>query len=300
LQRLRVRTGRSLARRAAGSAAAAVVLAALAAWAAWGLPSDAELGLPAGQLPAGPPDSATLDRLARLGLPFAPGERLVFSIEYGIVRAGTATLEVRPMTAYRGRSCYHIASSTQSSSFFDNVYKVRDRIETLVDAGSFVTWRYRKVLREGSYKADHEAVYDQAAGRARYADGKWVEFPPRALDALGAFYFARTQPLVPGTSFYVAHHGDKKSFYLQVRVLARERIKVPAGTFDCVAIEPLVRDAGPFRQQGRLTIWVTDDERRIPVLMKSKVAVGSIDAALQQITLGAPPAPPVKAAAAGS
>jgi hypothetical protein len=279
----------SVAGRVVRRAVLAAALAGFAAWAAWGLPSDVELGLPAGQLPAGPPDSAAGARLATRGLPFAPGERLVFTIEYGLVKAGTATLEVRPMRTYRGRSCYHIASTTHSAPFFDSIYKVRDRIDTLIDAVSFCTWQYRKTLREGGYHADHEAVYEHAAGRARYADGQWVEFPPRALDALGAFYFARLQPLVPGSSFYVAHHADKKSFYLQVHVLRRERIKVPAGTFDCVALEPLVRDAGPFRQQGNMTVWVTDDERRLPVLMKSKVAVGSIDAVLQQVQLGSPP-----------
>jgi hypothetical protein len=300
LQRSREHTGRCAAARGARAVALAGALAALAAWAAWGLPSDVDLGLPAGQRPAGPPDSAALDRLATRGLPFAPGERLVFSIEYGIIKAGTATLDVRPLRTYRGRSCYHIASTTQSAPFFDSVYKVRDRIDTLIDAARFVTWQYRKTLREGGYKADHEAVYDHAAGRARYADGKWADFPPGALDALGAFYFTRTQPLVPGTSFYVAHHADKKSFYLQVRVLGRERIKVPAGTFDCVALEPLVRDAGPFRQQGRMTVWVTDDERRLPVLMKSKVAVGSIDAVLQQFQLGVPAGPAPAGEAGGS
>ena len=274
--------------------------AALAAGAGWGLPSAVELGLPAGRHPALPPDSAALARLATRGLPFAPGERLVFSVEYGVIKAGTATLEVRPLRTYRGRSCYHIASTTQSAPFFDSMYKVRDRIDTLIDATGFFTWQYRKRLREGGYQADHEAVYDPASGRARYADGRWAEFPPRALDALGAFYFARLQPLEPGTSFFVPHHADKKSFYLEVRVLRRERIQVPAGAFDCVALEPLVRDTGPFRQQGRMTVWVTDDERRLPVLMRSRVVVGSIDAVLQRYELGRPPAGTVPGGPAGS
>jgi hypothetical protein len=262
--------------------------------------ADAELGLPAGRRPAEPPSAAVLDQLATRGLPFGPGERLVFSIEYGPVHAGTATMEVSPMLAYRGRSCYHIVSQTQSSPFFDSIYRVRDRIDTLVDAERLVTWQYRKVQREGTYSADHQTIYDQDGHRARYADHTVLTIPPRALDALGAFYFARAQKLEPGTSFFIPHHSDKRSFYLEVRVLGRERIKVPAGTFNCVAVEPYVKDAGPFRHQGQLTIWLTDDARHLPVLMKSKVPVGSINAVLQQITYGTAPRPARTRAGAGS
>jgi hypothetical protein len=71
---------------------------------------------------------------------------------------------------------------------------------------------------------------------------------------------------------------------MEVRVLGRETIKTPAGKFNCVVIEPLLKAGGIFKNNGRLVIWLTDDERRMPVLMKSKVAIGSVKVVLQEYT----------------
>jgi hypothetical protein len=73
---------------------------------------------------------------------------------------------------------------------------------------------------------------------------------------------------------------------MEVRVLGRQKVKTPAGTFSCVAIEPVLKAGGIFKNKGRLVIWLTDDERRMPVLMKSKVAVGSISVVLQEVKPG--------------
>ena len=69
-------------------------------------------------------------------------------------------------------------------------------------------------------------------------------------------------------------------------MLGREQVETPAGTFKCVAIEPILKAGGIFKNKGRLVIWLTDDERRMPVLMKSKVAIGSISVVLQEFQAG--------------
>jgi len=86
-----------------------------------------------------------------------------------------------------------------------------------------------------------------------------------------------------GKSVYIENHADRKNYPLEIRVLGRERIKVPAGEFDCIKVEPILRAAGLFKNEGRLTIWMTDDEHKIPVLMKSKVVIGSISASLTHV-----------------
>jgi hypothetical protein len=78
------------------------------------------------------------------------------------------------------------------------------------------------------------------------------------------------------------YHASKKSLPLEVKIIGRERVETPAGTFNCVAIEPRLKAGGIFKNKGRLVIWITDDERRMPVLMKSQVAVGSISVVLQE------------------
>lgn len=266
-------------------AAAALALVALCLPIPVGSQGEEEM-LPPGAVPAPRPDSAQLARLRGRGLPFGPGESLQFAVTYGPVRAGTATLEVRDMRRYNDRLCYHFVSQARSAPVFDGVYKVRDRIDALVDGEDFFTWQYRKVQREGGYNADYEILYAPEEGKARYADGRIFDIPENALDALSAFYFARLQPLRQDSLFYIPHHSDKRSFYLRVDVVRREEVEVPAGRFDCWVLDPSVKDSGPFKHQGRLTVWVTADDRRLPVLLKSSVGVGSVAVALEKMTLG--------------
>ena len=270
-------------------AACAAVLASAVAATSASLPSREALGLPAGASPAPPPSAEVLRKLNASALPFGPGESLRFSIEYGPVKAGTATLEVHSMRSHKGRPSYHFVSTAASAPFFDKVYKVRDRIDALVDAERFVSWQYRKVQREGAHSAEHNVQYDHAGRRAKYKDGVIVPIPEDAIDMLGAFYRTRLEDLEPGRSIYLPHHSDKKTFYLEVKVLRRERTEVPAGTFMCLVVEPQVGEAGPFRGQGRMSIWLTDDERKMPVRMESRVPVGSIAAVLLEARPGSPP-----------
>jgi hypothetical protein len=222
------------------------------------------------------------------GMPFGPGESLRFSIEYGIIKAGTAWLEVLPMEDYRGRTCFHLVSRAESNDFMSSIYKVRDRIDSLVDLEGLFSLRYRKHLSEGSYHKEYDVAYDPAHGRAVYADGKAFDTRPWPKDGLAAFYFVRALPLVVGHDIVIPHHSDQSSENITVKVLKKETIEVPAGKFKCIVIEPVMAEGGLFKNSGRLTIWVTDDARRMPVLMKSKIPVGSIDAVLQAYKSGGP------------
>jgi hypothetical protein len=220
------------------------------------------------------------------GVPFGPGESLRFSIEYGVVKAGTAWLEVGPMEVYKGRPCYHLVSRAESNSFMSKIYKVRDRIDSLIDAEGLYSWRYRKRQREGGYERDYDILYEPSSGKARYGDGTSFDAKPYAKDGLAAFYYVRLMPLEVGQDILIAHHSDRRSGDILVKVHKKERVQVPAGSFECYVIEPVMEDGGLFKSSGRLQIWVTADARRMPVLMKSKIPVGSIDAILQEFKTG--------------
>jgi hypothetical protein len=222
------------------------------------------------------------------GLPFGPGESLRFSIEYGLIKAGSAWLEVAGMENYKGRPCYHLVSRAESNDLMSKIYKVRDRIDSLIDAEGLYSYRYKKHLREGTYKKDFDALYDPSAGKVRYADGKTFDMEQWSKDGLAAFYFVRHVPLEVGKDIVVPHHSDQESGSIVVKVYRKESIEVPAGKFNCIVIEPVMSAGGIFKNSGSMTIWVTDDARRIPVLMKSKIPVGSIDAVLQEWKPGKP------------
>lgn len=192
------------------------------------------------------------------------------------------------MQVYKGRPCYHLVSRAESNDVMSKIYKVRDRIDSLVDAEGLYSWRYKKRLREGSFERDYDIRYDPPSGKATYADGRKFDAEPWSKDALAAFYYVRHMPLEVGKDIAITHHSDKRSNGIQVKVHKRETVKVPAGSFDCFVIEPIMSEGGLFQASGRMQIWVTADERRMPVLMKSKIPVGSIDAVLTEYKTGGP------------
>jgi len=225
-----------------------------------------------------------LDRYVE-NLSFGVGEHLKFDVKYGFITAGTATMSVERVIEYENRPCYLITSLAQSNSFFSTFYKVDDRVETIVDAIGHFTWRFEKNLNEGKYHAQRLIEFDQR-NKIAYYKRDTAEVPLYVQDALSVFYYVRTQPLEVGQSIFVDHYNDGKLYNLEVKVLEKETITVAAGTFECFVVEPLLKSVGVFKHEGHLKVWLTDDRLRLPVLMKSKVLVGSISAELTDYKLG--------------
>ena len=271
---------------------AGVCLAAL--FAVGGLPEGSEVG-PSGAAGSfsdvdsswSQEDSAPVIDLAAEGIDsllpefvgFGVGERLVYSVQYGIVNAGEAVLEVRNIGVIDDKPVYYIVSDARTNDVFSVFYRVRDRFMSFMDTTDLVSLRYEKHLREGKFKSDRVVVFDQKQHKAYY-DEKEIPIAPRTQDVLSAMYYARTLPLKVGHSFALANHTDGKNYPLVVKVLGEERIRVKAGTFDCLIVEPFLRYPGIFTQKGRVRVWVTNDRYKIPVLMKSKVIIGEVSAEL--------------------
>ena len=216
---------------------------------------------------------------------FGVGERLEFSINYGPISAGEAVMEVKDITRYNNHKCFRLVSTAKSNKFFSFFFKVDDKVESLMDVYGLYSLHFEKHLREGKYRADKYVDFDHKKHLA-FADGDTIPIKEYVQDALSSLYYVRTLNLEVGNSIFVEHHSDKKNYSLEVKVLRRERVKVPAGEFDCLVVEPMLRASGIFKHTGKLTVWLTNDKFKIPVLMKSKVAVGSIASKLKKYTLG--------------
>jgi hypothetical protein len=219
--------------------------------------------------------------------PFGAGEQLRFSVQWKFIHAGTAWLEVPETVDWKGRPAYRLVARAESNGFVSTFYKVRNRIESTWDRSGRFSWHYLERRREGGYRTFSDIQFDYDSLQARYTDGRRFPIPDHCQDALSAFYYTRTQPLPIGGSIVFDYHASRRSLPLEVRILGRERVKVPAGTFDCVVIEPVLKAGGIFKKKGRLLIWLTADDRRIPVLMRSKVTIGSVDVILQEYKAGA-------------
>ena len=222
---------------------------------------------------------------------FAVGEKLTFQISYGLIKAGTAKMTVPDTQHVAGRPCYHVMTTAKSNAFISAFFTVRDTVRTYMDLEGLYPHYYEKHLNEGGYHANRSVQYFQDENRVIYTKSRirkkrtrtkvdTAQVPPFSQDILSAFYFVRTLPLKVGQAVEVPVYGEGKFYPLRVMVHKREKIKVPAGRFKCLLIEPVLQSEGIFKQDGRLQIWVTDDARRMPVLMKSKVAIGSIDCKL--------------------
>ncbi len=217
---------------------------------------------------------------------FGVGERLEFSVKYGMLPAGTAVMKIPEIIDYEGHRSFRIISTARSNNVISVFYKVRDSIETIVDYDGIFPRKFHKRLREGGYKADKTTLFDQRKHLA-IAGNDTIPTYAFVQDALSSLYFIRTQELTPGSEILVDNHTDKKNFPLKVVIYRRETVNVPAGKFDCVVVEPVTRAEGIFKAKGRIWIWLTDDQHKIPVKMKTEVFfLGSVTAQLKKYTLG--------------
>ncbi len=217
---------------------------------------------------------------------FGVGERLEFSVKYGMLPAGTAVMKIPEIIDYEGYPSYRIISTAKSNKLVSVFYKVRDSIETIVDYNGIFPRKFHKRLREGGYKADRTTLFDQRMHLA--ITGKdTIRTYAFVQDALSSLYYIRTRELTPGSEIMIDSHTDKKNFPLKVVVYRRETVEVPAGSFDCVVVEPVMRAEGIFKAKGRVWIWLTDDQFKMPVKMQTEVFfLGSITARLKKFTLG--------------
>ncbi|HEX5030819.1 MAG TPA: DUF3108 domain-containing protein [Candidatus Eisenbacteria bacterium] len=235
------------------------------------------------------PDTADAGPQAGLAaVPWKIGEYFQFSIDWNGLNGGGSLMQVQNIVRVDGRRAYRIVTKAESNSFVSKFYKVRDRAESFVDAESLYSVRFVKHLREGGYKKDVDVRFEQSAGKARYDDGKTYDVPKRVHDVLSAFYYVRTVPLPDGATLSIPTHDNEKTYEMVVKVHGREKVEVPAGKFDCVVVEPILKSEGVFKSKGSILVYLSDDARRIPVMVKSKIPIGSIAVSLTDMRLAFP------------
>jgi Protein of unknown function (DUF3108) len=214
---------------------------------------------------------------------FGVGERLVFDVNYGFINAGEAVMQIAGYDTISGRKCYRVEFTVNSHPSFNWIYKVADRYLTFIDVEAIVPWKFEQHIREGSYRRDFVAEFDQVNHLARTTEGVHP-IPDYVHDIMSAFYYARTlnysgMKVGEGPTLYNFYKDT--SHVLKVKFLGRQELEVEAGTFRTIVVEPLVQEGGLFKSEGRIVIWLTDDERKIPVRVNTKVIIGSIDTELK-------------------
>ncbi|MBI4698865.1 MAG: DUF3108 domain-containing protein [Nitrospirae bacterium] len=214
-------------------------------------------------------------------------EKLNYYLFWSGIRAGSAALE----TENTGQGLT-ITSSARSADFISLFYKVEDMVQSTLYPDGHPS-KYTIKLREGRYRRDKsvgfEIKQDDNTQKITYKnnrDNETVEFNTGKIyfDSLSAFYEIRKRELAVGRTEYIDVFDDKKFWTVEVRVLRKEKVRTPAGEFNTIVIQPILKSEGIFIKKGDLFIWLTDDDRKVPVLLRSAVKVGSFTAKLAEGT----------------
>jgi len=130
--------------------------------------------------------------------------------------------------------------------------------------------------RENDYKKDDLVIFRQN-DRLAVSLTKIVKVPANMQDIISAFYFARTidiSNIEPGGAIHVPFFLDDSVYNSRVIFKGRETVKTKLGKFRCIAFRPMVATGYAFDDPYPITIWITDDANRLPILIESEQAVG--------------------------
>ena len=213
---------------------------------------------------------------------FKVGEYLKYRIHYGIINAGIAELEVKEMTTRHQRKVYHMVGTGRTVGMAEWFFRTRDRYESYVDAEAMLPWEFIRDVDEGGFiikrhlKFDH---YNNQAVETAYSSNQSYPIIQYAQDMLSSFYYARcinTQNLQPGDELPVDMFLDYEDFSFKLRFVGYDVVKTRWGKIKCKKLIPVVQEGRVFSDKEGLTLWVTDDENKVPVRLEAELAVGSI------------------------
>lgn len=225
-----------------------------------------------------PPDSVAVEAWR-----FPVGERMEFSVSWGRVRLGEGSLEVEAIESLDDREAYRVAMEMWGGPPF---YRVQDRQVSWIQPHPLGSVRFEQHLSEGSYKRNTRYLFDldgMTYDRFDLVEGEWrgreeesgVDIAEGVLDDISFLYFARLLPLEVGKTYVYNRYFKEKGNPVVIEVLRREEIRVPAGTFQTIVVRPIIQTGGAFGDGGEAELYLTDDDRRAIVRLKTSMAVGS-------------------------
>jgi hypothetical protein len=220
-----------------------------------------------------------------------PGEILTYDISWSrIVTAGTATMEIKEGRLDEKRVLRFLAI-THSAGLVDKFYPVNDKLESVFDPGRMQSLTFSLSESHGKKKRRRELVFDHVhktvISTINDNPPETIQIPDQVQDALSSLYYLRTRDdLVVGKTITIQVHDSGKNWSVEVQILGREQVTTPAGKFAAIKVRTFPKYDGVFMNKGEIFIWLTDDRRKIPVLMKSTISIGSIVSTLTKMKPG--------------
>jgi hypothetical protein len=224
----------------------------------------------------------------RRPVPWTVGERLEYNVAFGRLRAGTGVMEVRAITAVRGRPAYHLYFQIRGGI---PLFRVNDVFQSWLDTTSLASLRFHQDQDEGPKERQRRyEIYPDRRVFTEPVTGN-TESPTVAqpIDDGSFLYFLRTIPLEVGRTYTFNNYFRPELNPMTLRVLRREAVRVPAGTFNAIVVQPSIKSrSGIFGENGNAEVWLSDDEERIVVQLRSRLSIGSINMQLRDFRKGPP------------
>jgi Protein of unknown function (DUF3108) len=205
--------------------------------------------------------------------PFTVGERMEYDVKFGIFRVGRASMEVVDVDTIRGEPAYHVAFVIRGRAIF---YSMSDSLQSWFTVRDLTSLRfYQDNDENGDRRVNHYEIHpDLGFYVQNQRDTNTTTARP--LDDASFFYFARTLPLENGHTYSLPRYFKPDRNPVTLQVLGRDTVNVPYGRFAVVAVRPTFKSRGLFGEGGQATVWLSDDEFRIPVAIRTRLSVGSL------------------------
>jgi len=221
---------------------------------------------------------------------YSDGEWLKFRIHYGLITAGTATLEVKKEVLNK-KEVLHIIGLGETTGMTSWFFPVEDHYESYISNEVDLPQKFIRKIDEGGHTKDIEINFNHDTQQATIIDykhdnEKTVAFPKGAQDMVSAFYYLRNHLDVSdieiNDEIELDMFFDKENYKFKLKFLGREVINSEFGKVPCLIFRPYVQSGRVFKEKESLTLWVSDDENKIPLVIKADLTVGSLKATLIQ------------------
>jgi len=243
------------------------------------------LGLATIVIPAGERACAVEQK----AVPFEVGEQLVFDVYFGLLKVGEATMTVTEIAEINGRRAYHIILRNRTNEAFSSICRVDDRFETFLDTATLLPLKFIRHLQEGNYSCNETTTFDHANSVADFeshSKPRRLSFPiePDTQDTLSVFYAMRQVPIEIGKPLIFNIMSDEKVFELKIKPIRRIRKSIyRGGVYDTIQLIPRAKHKSGLFVEGRGWLWLSDDERKLPVCFRTSLPFGSITFALVKV-----------------
>ncbi|WP_439181478.1 DUF3108 domain-containing protein [Carboxylicivirga taeanensis] len=216
---------------------------------------------------------------------YQSGERLVFTLNYGFVTGGKATLTVKD-SLINNTFTHHVVGKGVTVGVADVLYKIRDRYESFIDVKTNQPVKAIRSIREGRYRYYNEVEYNRDSSQVISQKSGIHTVQEGILDILSAFYFARNhkfnENLKEGEIIEFMTYFSDENFPLRIRYRGTEVIKTNFGKIECYKFSPVTEVGRAFKTEDDMHVWITRDKNRIPIRVRFDLAVGSFTCNLEE------------------